>query len=92
MSKIKTNPSQIKDCIIAVKKSDLSDSKKDTITMVLQQYTHDKQDGVYSDGLIKQLLFDLAMELKYHTNSMREEDMMNKLLSIIDNMDKRKYF
>ena len=56
MSKIKTNPSAIKDCIIAVKNSELSDTKKSTIIQVMKQYQYDKQDGIYTDGVIVEKL------------------------------------
>lgn len=92
MSKIKTNPSVIKNYIAAVKNSQLSDSKKDGIIKVLQQYTWDKQEGIYTDGVVCQLLFDICMELKYHYDSMDNDDIISKLFDIIHNIDRRKYW
>lgn len=91
MSKIKTNPSAIKNYIAAVKHSELSDSKKDGIIKVLQQYTWDKQDGIYTDGMVCQLLFDICMELQYHTEGMSNDAIIAKLFDIIHNMDRRIY-
>ena len=92
MSKIKTNPSQIKDCIAAVKNSDISDSKKDTVITVLKQYTQDKQDGVYTDGVIKQKLFDLSVYLRFDEPIYTNKEVADILLDIVYNLDKRKYF
>ena len=85
MSKIKTNPSTIKDCIIAVKNSELSDSKKDTIIQVLKQYQQDKQEGIYTDGMIMEKLKRCYIEENI-------EMVKNIIKDIIDNMSKRKYF
>lgn len=38
-------------------------------------------------GLAKQLIFDCAMELIYHTDQIRDEDVGNRLLEIINAMD-----
>lgn len=92
MSKIKTNPSAIKNYIIAVKHSNLSDSKKDGIIKALQQYTNDKQEGIYTDGLICQLLFDVSMELLHSTEGLSNEQIAHRLMNIIRNMDRRIYF
>lgn len=92
MSKIKTNPSAIKNYIAAVKHSELSDTKKDGIIKVLQQYTWDKQDGILTDGMVCQLLFDICMELQYHTEEMSNNEIITKLLDIIHNIDQRVYW
>lgn len=92
MSKIKTNPSAIKGYIAAIKNSELSDSKKDGIIKVLQQYTWDKQEGILTDGMVCQLLFDVCMELKYHYDNMENEDIIAKLFDVIHNIDRRIYF
>ena len=39
-------------------------------------------------GLAKQLIFDCAMELTYHVDGMPDELIANKLLEIINAMDK----
>ena len=85
MSKIKTNPRCIKDCIVAVKNSDLYDNKKETIIQVLKQYQQDKQDGVYTDGMIVEKLKECC----------RVEDIdviVDILTDIIENIEQRKYF
>lgn len=92
MSKIKTNPSAIKDYIVAVKGSDLSSNKKDGITKVLQQYSWDKQAGIWTDGLVCQMLFDLEMELLHRTERLSREEMAAKLNTIIKNIDQRQYW
>jgi hypothetical protein len=85
MSKIKTNPSQIKDCIIAVKNSELSDGKKNSIIQVLKQYQQDKQDKIYTDGMIIEKLNSCCQ-------SDDVEDIHEILKDIIRNMHSRKYF
>lgn len=93
MSKVKLNNRQVKDCITAVKNSeDLSDTKKNTIITIMRQFQWDKEDGVFTDGMVTQLIFDVAMELTYHKVGLSNEEMVNKLLDIIHNMDKRKYY
>ena len=89
MSKIKTNPRTIKDCIIAVKHSELSDSKKDTIIQVLKQYQQDKQDGIITDGQIIDLLARCIVNLE---NGIEVEIVVDLLQSLVDNMKRRKYF
>ena len=85
MSKIKTNPSAIKNCIIAVKNSELSEDKKSTIIQVLKQYQQDKQEGIYTDGMIMERLKCCYMEENI-------EMVKNILKDIIENINKRKYF
>lgn len=89
MSKIKTNPKAIKDYITAVKNSELSDSKKEGITRVLQQYSYDKQAGIWSDGVIKQALIDIEAALKHGTYE--NEQLAEKVGCIIKNMSMRDY-
>lgn len=92
MSKVKTNPSAIKDYITAIKHSELSDSKKDGIIRVLQQYSWDKQEDVWTDGLVCQKLFDIQMELLYGHDGLSNEEIAAKLNTIIKNIDRRKYW
>ena len=92
MSKIKLNNRQVKDCIISVKNSDLSDTKKNTIITIMHQFMYDKEDGVFTDGLVKQLLFDIAMEIHYKQQNLTDEQLVDKLMNIIHNMDRRRYY
>lgn len=93
MSKVKLNNRQVKDCITAVKNSeDLSDTKKNTIITIMRQFQWDKEEGVFTDGMVTQLIFDVAMELTYHKVGLSDGEIANKLLDIIHNMDKRKYY
>lgn len=93
MSKVKLNNRQVKDCITAVKNSeDLSDTKKNTIITIMRQFQWDKEEGVFTDGMVTQLIFDVAMELTYHKVGLSDREIANKLLDIIHNMDKRKYY
>lgn len=85
MSKIKTNPSQIKDCIIAVKNSELSDDKKSSIIQVLKQYQQDKQEGIYTDGMIIEILRDCLQIDDL-------EIIQDFIGDIINNLRSRKYF
>lgn len=93
MSKVKLNNRQVKDCITAVKNSeDLSDTKKNTIITIMRQFQWDKEDGVFTDGLVKQLLFDIAMEIHYKQQNLTDEQLVDKLMNIIHNMDRRRYY
>ena len=84
MSKIKTNPSAIKDCIIAIKNSDLSDTKKNTIIQVLKQYQQDKQGGIYTDGMIIEMLNNCCQLHDFYA--------IHEILNdIIKNLHSRKY-
>ena len=85
MSKIKTNPSTIKNCIVAVKNSELHDDKKETIIKVLKQYQQDKQDGIYTDGVITEKLRECC--------NIEDIDIIVDILTdIIENLQQRKYF
>lgn len=85
MSKIKTNPSTIKNCIVAVKNSELYDDKKETIVKILKQYQQDKQDGIYTDGMIVEKLRECCR--------VENIDVVIDILNdIIENLQQRKYF
>lgn len=44
----------------------------------------------YSFETAKQLIFDCAMELTYHTENISDDAIANKLLNIINELDKMK--
>lgn len=85
MSKIKTNPSTIKNCIVAIKNSELYDDKKATIVKILKQYQQDKQDGIYTDDMIVEKLRECCR--------VENIDVVIDILNdIIENLQQRKYF
>lgn len=90
MSKIKTNPKTIKDCIIAVKNCNLEEDKKETITKVLKQYQQDKQQGIYTDGQVLEKLRSCVHEMENEYTNF--EYIYDVLRDVVINIDLRKYY
>ena len=49
-----------------------------------------KKKPLYSFELAKQLIFEVAMEIMYKQSNIPDDVLANKLLSIIEEMDKMK--
>ena len=90
MSKIKTNPRMIKDCIIAVKNCNLGEDKKESVVKILKQYQQDKQQGIYTDGQVLEKLRSCIYEMENEYTNF--EYVYNVLCDVVMNMDLRKYY